>query len=307
MKPLHQLTRKGMPYNFNAKYKEAFQKLKQALISAPILHHWDPDRPTKMETDASDGVTSGILSQQAEDQQWHPIAYFSKTMSAPEYNYEIHDKEMLAIIRALQEWRAELVSVKAKFSIYSDHEALKYFMTKRMLNARQARWAEFLADYDFEIAHTPGRNNRKADALTRREADVAQQEELKKDWRNRTLLIPEKLDQSIAVEIKALQPLLISTNTPATTATPIPDIHLTSELIKANKSDPELQAWRQKASDPESPWTISDQGLLLYKGKLVVSAQDNLRTKAIDLIHSPVDSAHPGRHKTKRLLSTRYY
>jgi hypothetical protein len=89
-----------------------------------------------METDASDGVISGILSQQAEDHQWYPVAYFSKTMNAPECNYEIHDKEMLAIIRAIQEWRAELVSVREKFRIYSDHEALKYFITKRILNAR---------------------------------------------------------------------------------------------------------------------------------------------------------------------------
>ena len=141
--------------------------MKHALTSAPILRHWDPNLPTKVETDASDGVTSSILSQQGEDQLWHPVAYFSKTMSAAECNYEIHDKEMLAIIRALQEWRAELTSTKTKFRIHSDHEALKYFMTKRMLNARQARWAEFIADYDFKITHTPGRSNGKADALTR--------------------------------------------------------------------------------------------------------------------------------------------
>ena len=194
-------------------------------------------------------------------------------MSTPECNYEIHDKEILAIIHALQEWRAELISIRAKFKIYSNHEALKYFMTKWMLNARQARWAEFLVDYDFKITHTPGRNNWKVDALTRHEADVAQQKELKRDWWNQTLLNPEKLDQAVVVEIKALQ---ILTNTSVTTAAPIPDIHLTSELIKANKLDPELQIWRQKASDPESPWTISDQGLLLHKGKLVVSTQDNL-------------------------------
>ena len=301
-KPLHQLTRKEALYNFDAECQEAFQKLKRALTSAPILHHWNPDRPTKVETDASDGVTSGILSQQAEDQLWHPVAYFSKTMSAPECNYEIHDKEMLAIIRILQEWRAELVSVKTRFRIYSDHEALKYFMTKRMLNARQARWAELIADYDFEIAHTPGRSNKKADALTRREGDVAQQEELKRNSRNRILLKPSKLAQEIAVEIKA-----ISTNIPDTTAAPVPDIRLISELIEANKSDPDLNVWRQKAEDPEGPWTISDQGLLLYKGKLVVSKQNHLRTKVIDLIHSPIDSAHPGKNKTKRLLSARYF
>jgi hypothetical protein len=138
-KPLHQLTKKDVPYHFNVKCQEAFQSLKQALTSAPILHHWDPDRPTKIETDSSDGVTSGILSQLAEDQIWHPVAYFSKTMNAAECNYEIHDKEMLAVIRILQEWRAELVSVRQKFTIYLDHEALKYFITKRILNTRQAR------------------------------------------------------------------------------------------------------------------------------------------------------------------------
>ena len=221
-------------------------------------------------------------------------------MSATECNYEIHDKEMLAIIRALQEWRAELTSTKTKFRIHSDHEALKYFMTKRMLNARQARWAEFIADYDFEITHTPGRSNSKADALTRREGDVAQQKELKKNSRNRTLLTPTRLEPQI-------EALLISANSPATAATLIPDIHLTTELVEANKSDPELDTWRQKVSDPNSPWTLSDQGLLLHKGRLIISEKDNLRTKVIDLIHSPIDSAHPGKNKTKRLLATRYF
>jgi hypothetical protein len=298
---LHQLTKKEARYNFDAKCQEAFKKLKQALTSALILCHWNPDRPTRIETDASDGVTSGILSQQAEDQQWHPVAYFSKTMNAPECNYEIHDKEMLAIVRTLQEWRAELVSARTRFKIYSDHEALKYFMTKRMLNARQARWAEFIADYDFEIAHTPGKSNGKADALTRREEDVAQQKELKKNSRNQVLLKMARLDSKITAEIKAMS------IAPATAVAPIPDIHLTTELIEVNKSDPELQAWHQKALDSDGPWTISDQDLLLHKGRLVVSKQNNLRAKVIDLVHSPVDSAHPGRNKTKRLLAARYF
>jgi len=306
-RPLHQLTRKDASYDFNAKCQEAFQKLKKALTSAPLLRHWNPDLPTKIETDASDGVTSGILSQQAEDQLWHPVAYFSKTMSAAECNYEIHDKEMLAIIRALQEWRAELAGTKTRFKIHSDHEALKYFMTKRMLNARQARWAEFLADYDFEIAHTPGKNNGKADALTRREEDVAQQKELKRNSRNQTLLKPSRDSELEPKTTEETAAVTVAPVTTTTAAAPIPDIHLTSELIEANKSDPTLDNWRQKASEPESQWTINDQGLLLYKGRLVVSEQNHLRAKIIDLIHSPIESAHPGKGKTKRLLAARYF
>ena len=138
-----------------------------------------------------------------------------------------------------------------------------------MLNARQARWAEFIADYDFEITHTPGRSNGKADALTRREGDVAQQKELKKNSRNRTLLTPARLEPQI-------EALLISANSPAATAALIPNIHLTTKLVEVNKSNPELDTWRQKASDPNSPWTLSNQGLLLHKGRLIISEKDNL-------------------------------
>ena len=104
-----------------------------------------------------------------------------------------------------------------------------------------------------------------------------------------------------------IQAMSILANTPATTAAPILDIHLINELIEANKSDPELQAWHQKALDSGGPWAISDQGLLLHKGKLVISKQSYLRTKVIDLIHSPIDLAHPGKGKTKQLLAARYY
>ena len=72
--------------------------------------------------------------------QWHLIAYFSETMQGAEVNYHIHDKELLAVVRALQCWRAKLIGLQNKdpFLIVSDYEALKYFSTKRLLNIRQA-------------------------------------------------------------------------------------------------------------------------------------------------------------------------
>ena len=107
------------------------------MTSALILGHYNPQRQTMLELDASDGVVAGILSQLNEiDGQWHPIAYFSQTMAPAECNYEIHDKEMLAIIRALEEWRAELEGLGQQIQILSDHKALEYFMTKRLLTAR---------------------------------------------------------------------------------------------------------------------------------------------------------------------------
>ena len=148
------------------------QKLKELLTNAPLLSHYHPELPTRLETDASDGVVAGVMSQQVNN-LWHPIAYYSKIMSAPELNYEIHDKELLAIVRALEEWRAELEGLQRneRFAILSDHRALEYFMTTKKLNARQARWAEFLSRFYFLIKYRPGKQNTLADALTRRETD----------------------------------------------------------------------------------------------------------------------------------------
>lgn len=89
-------------------------------------------------------------------------------MKGPERNYDIHDKEMLAIIRALEEWRAELEGLQHKegFEVLTDHRSLQYFVTKRTLSARQARWAEFLSRFHFHIVYRPGQQNVLADALT---------------------------------------------------------------------------------------------------------------------------------------------
>ena len=83
-------------------------------MAAPVLRHYDPNLESRIETDASNGVVAGVLSQLHSDGEWHSVAYFSKTMAPAECNYEIHDKEMLAIIRSLSQWRAELQGAGSK-------------------------------------------------------------------------------------------------------------------------------------------------------------------------------------------------
>ena len=167
------------------------------MLSALVLQYYYPDRPTIVETDASNGVVGAVLSQQLpETQLWHPIAYFSKTMQAAELNYNIHDKEMLAIILALQEWRAWLegLQVEELFQIYSDHRALEYFITTKKLSARQARWAELLSRYNFKLAYRAGKSNGRADALSRKAEDVQAQEGAIAQYRTQTLLPQSKID-----------------------------------------------------------------------------------------------------------------
>ena len=100
-----------------------------------------------IETDASDWVSAGVLSQLHPNGIWYPVAYFSKKHSPEECNYEIYDKELLAIIRCLEEWRPELEGAKFPVKILSDHKNLEYFMSIKLLNRRQARWSEFLSRF----------------------------------------------------------------------------------------------------------------------------------------------------------------
>ncbi|KAI7969145.1 hypothetical protein EIK77_006050 [Talaromyces pinophilus] len=102
-RPLHRLTRQDIPFIWTSQYREAFEKLKTALATAPVLVHYNPKRPTYVETDASDRVVAAVLSQLYEDREWHPVRYYSAAMNSAEHNYNIHDKEMLAIIKAFQE------------------------------------------------------------------------------------------------------------------------------------------------------------------------------------------------------------
>ena len=98
-----------------------------------------------LKTDALDRVISGILSQfHLNDELWHPVGFFSKTITAPEYNYKIYDKEMLAIIRSLQNWHSKLVGVRSTIKVFLDHKALEYFITIKHLTSRHARWLEEL-------------------------------------------------------------------------------------------------------------------------------------------------------------------
>ena len=107
-KPLVRLTRKDTKFLFDKDCQKAFDTLKQAFTSAPVLRHFDPDLPCTVEADSSDYAMGGILSQPDTDGNLRPVAYFSKRLNPAECNYEIYDKELLAIIRCFEQWRLEL-------------------------------------------------------------------------------------------------------------------------------------------------------------------------------------------------------
>ena len=295
-KPLTRLTKRDTPFVFDMDCTAAFEELKERLMSSPILSHYDQDKETMLETDASDGIVAGIMSQLHEDGEWHPVAYFSKTMAPAELNYQIHDKEMLAVIRSLSQWRAELQGSDSRIKILTDHKALEYFMTTKQLTSRQARWAEVLSQFFFTIAYRPGRKNELADALSRREQDVGPQDKIKAEIRNKPLLQPDQLDPRIQEELS--HPIEIDNF--------MESMPLINSILDKNKTEDSLAALRVEAEKGHPDLTLED-GLLLYKSKLMVPDVDDLRTHLIREAHCQVSTAHPGRNKTIKLLTSRYF
>ena len=166
-RPLHNLTQKDRTWQWTKKEDNTFKLLKKEFTSYPTLRNHDPNKRYILETDTSKVAVGATLYQDFKDGR-HPIAYFSKSLLPAECNYKVEDLEMLAIIYALKALRHLLLGAKEKILIRSDHKNLSYFKSARKITPRQARWMEFLEEFDFELEHIPGSTNTVADLLSRR-------------------------------------------------------------------------------------------------------------------------------------------
>jgi hypothetical protein len=135
-KPMTKLTGK-VEWQWGQKQQEAFDEIKKAMTSAPVLAIPTQADPMRLECDASDYATGAVLSQQQKG-LWHPLGYISSSMSETERNYEVYDKELLSMMLALEEWRHLLIGAKHPFEIWSDHRNLTYFKQPQKVNRRQA-------------------------------------------------------------------------------------------------------------------------------------------------------------------------
>ncbi len=157
--------------------EEAFEKVKEAFTQAPILVHLDSERPFIVEVDASTTGVGAILSQQQGNPvKLHTCAFFSRKLSPAERNYDIGNRELLAIKLALEEWRHWLEGAQHPFTVLTDHKNLQYLREAKRLNPRQARWALFFTCFHYTITYNPGHKNIKADALSRLHAPVEEED-----------------------------------------------------------------------------------------------------------------------------------
>ena len=163
--PLHDLTKKTHAWKWEDDQQTTFDTLKCKFTSYPVLRNPDPTKHYIVDADASAYAIGATVSQDFSDGH-HPITFFSKSLLPAEHNYDIYDHELLAIINMLKANHHLLLGAQQKFLIRTDHNNLKYFKTLQKISPRQARWHEFLQDYNFEITHFPGKSNTTADLLS---------------------------------------------------------------------------------------------------------------------------------------------
>jgi len=169
---LEQLTHKRFEREFppwTQSYQNAFDAIKHLVVSRDCLTVIDPSLMPKSKifvtTDASDIASGTVLSFGESWETARPVSYDSCSFKDAELNYPVHEKELLAIIRALKKWKYELLGTE--FYVYTDHKTLLNFHTQRDLSRRQAQWMEFLSIYDCKFIYVKGEANTVADALSR--------------------------------------------------------------------------------------------------------------------------------------------
>uniref|UniRef100_A0A3B3I4G6 Gypsy retrotransposon integrase-like protein 1 n=1 Tax=Oryzias latipes TaxID=8090 RepID=A0A3B3I4G6_ORYLA len=169
------LTSINHPFTWTTEAQQAFDKLKGLFLSAPILIQPDPSRQFIVEVDASDSGVGAVLSQKEESTgKLKPCAFFSRKLSPAEQNYDVGNRELLAIKLALEERRHWLEGAELPFIVWTDHKNLAYLRSAKRLNSRQARWCLFFDRFQFTITYRPGSRNVKPDALSRKYSPTEQ-------------------------------------------------------------------------------------------------------------------------------------
>ena len=273
-----------------------------------MRHHFDQSLPTMVTTDAANGCIRAALHQArlADPSYPRPMAFMSKTMIPAELNYFIHDKELLAIVRALEEWEPELLSLQESFVVVTDHKALEYYMTKQKLNVRQERWAEYLSRFNFKIIYRPGCENRAADAFSRRSPSTDHDE-----VRNVTLLPCDIFTNEALADLDAA---VVAAGGDETQDDEEEDEEEHDrdpalELEAANRADTEeMTKLRELATEGSSGYSLDASGLLRIAGKVYVSKQPpTLAALLIRHLHKQPSTGHPGRNRMVRLLAVRFH
>ena len=295
--PLTRLTRRDTKFSWGPAHQQAFDTFKLAFTQAPVLTHFDPANPIVVETDASDYTIAAIISQISPDNgDLHPIAFYSCGMKPAKLNYEIYDKELLAIFAAFQQWCNYLEGSTHAVLVLSDHKNLEYFTITKQLTRRQVHWSEYLSGFNYLIRYRAGCLGTKPDALTRRD-DVYPRGgnvyALANPHNFQSMFKPGQLLWAIVLDSAAL---LVSIKQ-GLAMDPIAQAHL--RCLRARQPHPD---------STDDPWSLSKGGeFLLFKGALFVPDHADVRLDVLPSYHDHRLAGHPGIGKTVSNIQHQFY
>ncbi|KAL4576939.1 hypothetical protein LXL04_013040 [Taraxacum kok-saghyz] len=259
-KPLTDLTKKDA-FMWTSEAQLAFDKLKEALVTAPVLGLPDFSLPFIVECDASGRGIGAVLMQNKK-----PIAYFSKALSERNLVKSAYEREIMALVLSVQHWRSYLLGTR--FTVYTDQKSLKFLLQQRITSPDQQNWVAKLLGYTFDICYKPGRENRAADALSRR----AEEGEL-------------QLGVSAPIWVQGAQLL---------------------EEVRGDK-DIALLIQQCLDRPTTLPKYSVRQGLLYYRNRLVISRNSKFIPGLLKEFHQSAAGGHSGYYRTYRRLAVNLY
>jgi hypothetical protein len=283
-RPLTWMMKKDLKWDWTDECQGTFDTLKKKFMEAPVLRMPDKSQPFIVESDKK--AIGAVIRQQDKNGDWHPCGYISHSFNDAEQKYEIYDRELLGIVRALKNWRHYLEGSEFPTAVLSDHKNLTYFRTAQKLNRRQAGYSLFLSQSDMKLVHTPGTKMIQLDALSRR-SDYIHGEDT--DNENK-ILLPDDIfikliDTKLAEEIK-------------------------NAVGKDELFAKALEVLKQTGTPPIksdlSDWKF-EEGLLFFKSRCYVPPDADLRWQIVKRYHDTKPAGHPGQWGTQNLVSREYW
>ncbi|CDF41213.1 unnamed protein product [Chondrus crispus] len=319
--PLSNLTRKGTPFQWGPSQKGAFEELKSKLIEPPVLRYADPSLPYEVASGASQTGVGAVLTQ-TDETGCRPVAYASRKLNIAEQGYSTHERELLAIAYSLQTWRPYLHG--SKFKILIDHHPLKYLDSQRTLPRKQARWDEFMQEFDYHIDYIKGKHNTVAEALSRQYQELHQKSasvvkqliSLISPWLKSVFpkTLPFTTDYFIlcargspfSLSIFLYFPILVSLNLelvpPCRIAIRNVDENILKSLEREYRKDPDFH---NAFENPTAPFS-KNKNRLYFENRLCIP-KGKMREIVLHDIHESLFGAHRGFKKTLQYVRRHFY
>ena len=308
--PLNSLLKKDAPDQFELRQEQiaAFDTLREKLANPPILALPKPGLPYVLDTDANDIQVGCVLQQRHLDDSLHPIGYFSRTLNETERKYDTTEKECLGIIWAVLLLRPYLEM--ERFTLRTDHEALKWLFDDNSKGAKLDRWRLRLQQFEFDVAHLPGKQNQVADALSRLETTTGDQRKGFIDVEipvffaeyaaapivdNAHVLT---FEEDLNPDTEDIREMGMNRNNEEPTDPPNPEPISIDEFAAEQRKDKLCRYLAIFAGTPKAEFNFNSQGLLVRTSRIDGAIQKvvpaSLREGIINLSHSPISQGHPG-------------